>query len=296
MHRLLDPCSTPRATAARWLLLAALVAPVLASAAPGLSLSNYVDTADAIVDMIATSGLAFSTTLLGEVDAVRPRNAMFTVPSYGELAPSFDTPCPHGGSISSTMSDVDRDGRLSVNDRLVTVFASCRIENDVVSGRSEFVVSAHREEGAVEVTELAFRFTRLGTDTLRWDGPATVTLRSDRLKGTEHYVVDYRDLSVRRLGRPHRWNFRLELRRPPWGEQTAAFNGRITVGAMPLRLSQDEPFVIGRDGRPRSGRLAAVDEAGARLQVEAGRRRYTYRYFVDKNRSERADSTSHSPS
>lgn len=280
---------------ARWLAgLALATASIAATAAPALTPSNYVETADTIVDMFATSGLAFSTTLFGQRHDSRPRHAIFTLPPSSARSEPFETPCPGGGSISGSMSDRDGTGELSVQDRIVTTFNSCRIENDVVSGRSDMLVTAHRDEGPVDVTELEFRFTDLGTDLLRWSGPATVVLRSHRVNGSEHYVVTYRDLTVRRNGRANRWSFQLELRRSPIGEQTASFTGGMTISGLPLQLKQDDPFTIGRDGIPRSGRVTATDTAGARLQVEAGPRRYVYRYFSPLNRTERPDSTSHS--
>jgi len=278
-----------------WLAaLAAATSPIAVTAAPALTPSNYVETADTIVDMFATSGLAFSTTLLGLQHDGRPQRALFTLPPISPRSQAFEMPCPGGGSISGTMSDRDGTGDLSVQDRIVTSFNSCRIEDDVVSGRSDMRVTAHRDEGPVEVTELEFRFTNLGTDLLRWSGPAHVVLRAHRLTGSEHYVVTYRDLAVRRNGQAHRWSFQLELRRSPIGEQTASFTGGITIAGLPLRLKQDDPFAIARDGVPASGRMTAADPAGARLQVEAGRRRYAYRYFSPLNGTERPDSTSHS--
>jgi hypothetical protein len=281
--------------AARWLAgLAVAAASMAVMAAPTLTAANYVETADTIVDMFATSGLAVSTSLFGLRHDARPQHAIFTLPPASPRSKPFETPCPGGGSVSGSMLDGDGTGELSVQDRIVTVFNSCRIEGEVVSGRSDMRVTAHRDEGPVEVTELEFRFTDLGTDQLRWSGPATVVLRSHRTTGSEHYVVTYRDLAVRRSGRTHRWSFELELRRSPIGEQTAAFNGGMTVAGLPLHLSQDEAFAIGRDGAPRSGRLTAADPAGARIQVEAASRRYAYRYFAPLNRTERPDSTSRS--
>jgi len=47
-------------------------------------------------------------------------------------------------------------------------------------------------------------------------------------------------------------------------------------------------------GIPRSGRLTVTDADGDRLQVDAGARRYSYRFFASRNHGERPDSTSQS--
>jgi len=276
------------------LALAGLAGGAMAAAtAPGLTPANYVEIGDTIVDMLDTSGLAFSTLVLGLADGARPRLAAFTPALPVPRAEPFETPCPGGGSVSGSITDRDASGDLSVQDRFVTHFKSCRIDNDVVSGSSEFVVTAHRFDGAAEITELEFRFNALGTDALRWSGRAAVVLRSDAKAG-EHYLVSYRDLAVQRGAHAYRWNFSLEMRRPPLGDRTASVDGTMTVERLPLRLAQDDPFVLAADGTPRSGRLTATDVEGDRLQVEAGSRRYRYRFFRHGNRGNSPDSSSQS--
>ena len=176
----------------------------------------------------------------------------------------------------------------------MTIFASCAIDGRVISGRSEFTVASHRFERSTEITELDFRFTDLGSAELRWSGAARVQLRTDLLRGTEYYVVTYQDLAVTHGRRSMRWNFSLEMLRPPIGNQVASVNGAMTVDALALRIRQDEPFSIAADGLPRSGQLTATDPRGARLQVEATRRRYDYRWFRAANHGERPDAASHS--
>jgi len=51
---------------------------------------------------------------------------------------------------------------------------------------------------------------------------------------------------------------------------------------------------IGPDGHARSGYLTASDRQGARLQVEALRRWYAYRFFRARNPGERPDATAQS--
>jgi cytidylate kinase len=68
----------------------------------------------------------------------------------------------------------------------------------------------------------------------------------------------------------------------------------MTVDGLPLRLRQDEPFVIAVDGHPVSGQVTASDKQGARLQIEALRRRYAYRFFRPSNDGETADAVSES--
>ena len=129
---------------------------------------------------------------------------------------------------------------------------------------------------------------------MRWTGTAHATLRSDLQHGTESYVVSYHDLAVTRGARAMLWNFRIELVRPPIGNQVASVDGAMTIDSMQLALHQDEPFIISPDGHPRSGQVSALDRRGARLQVEALRRRYAYRFFSAGNRNDAPDAVSES--
>lgn len=280
----------------RWLagVLACAFGMTALAADRSLTVSNYVEVGDALTDVLVTSGLAFSTLVIGAASDLAVRQASFHPPA-SDIAPQrSDTPCPGGGQVATRMHDMDRNGVFSVSDRFVTVFESCVIDGRLVTGRSEFVVAVHRFEGPAEVTELEFRFKELGTTDLRWTGAARVVLRSDLRRGTEHHVVHYRDLAVNRGARHMRWNFALDVVRPPIGEQVARLDGSLTVDGLRLNLVQDEPFVIAAGGYPRSGQLTARDRAGARLQVEAGPRAYRYRFFEAKNTGERPDSASRS--
>jgi hypothetical protein len=277
-------------------------APSPARDSAGLGITNYVDVGDTLTDLLSTSGLAFSTMVIGAPSArdttdARPVRASIRTAPATPAAPApfvVETACPAGGSVKATMTDTDGSGGLSTRDRFVTVFDACLVDGAVVTGRSEFVVAVHRFEGSVEITELDFRFTELGTADLRWSGPARVTLRHDLVRGTEHYVVHYRDLVVTRLKRPMTWNFTLDMVRPPIGEQVARLDGKLSLGELRLRLYQEEPFVIAASGFPRSGVMSAIDERGARLQIEAGRSRYAYRLYRAGHRGDIPDSTSQS--
>lgn len=267
-------------------------AAMAAHAAPGITPDNYIEIGDSVVDMLDTSGLAYSTMMLGRNDTARPHRAAFNART--PRPEPFDTPCPGGGSISGSVLDRDASGDLSVQDRFITVFQACHIDSQVVSGSSEFTVMAHRFEGETEVTELAFRFTALGTDALRWSGPANVVLRADLKNGSEEVVVTYRDLAVMRGTQATRWNFRLEMQRPPIGDHTARIDGAMTLGRAVLHLVQHEIFVLAPGGTPYAGLLAVIDTSDDRLEVEAGRRRYRYRYFDHANRSDTPDSSAQS--
>jgi len=262
------------------------------AAAAGLTATNYVAVGDTIVDMLDTSALAYSTLMLG-LDEARdpPRASVARVPAGPQ---TFSAPCPGGGSVSGSIADRDASGDLSVNDRFVTQFNACRIDREVVTGRSEFVVVAHRIHNGVETTEIAFRFHDLGSDTMRWNGPARAVLSTDAKTGGERYTVSYHDLAVARGAQPYRWNFTLTVQRPPLGDHTAQIAGSMAVDHAVLQLQQDEPFVIAPSGRPRTGQITASDADGERLQVEAGSHRYRYRFFARGNRGDVADSSSQS--
>lgn len=262
--------------------------------AAGLTTANYVEVGDTIVDMLDTSGLAFSTLLLGRADIAQVRRVAFSPLTPTPRSQPFEEPCPAGGSVSGRAVDKDASGDLSVHDRFVTVFKNCGIDQEVISGSSEFTVTAHRDEGTVEVTELEFHFRDLGTEALRWTGPAKVVLHTDRRTGSEQYVVSYRDLVVTRAQHTYRWNFQLEVHRPPIGDHTASVDGSMSIGRTLLRLAQDDVFVLAPDGAPRSGQLTATDAQDNRLQVEAGRWRYSYRFFSRTNRGDSPDSASQS--
>lgn len=272
-----------------WLLAATVIA-VPAQASDRLDATGFVDVGDRLADVLTTSGLAFTTLQIGR--AATESGARLAGLSRPRSAQVDDSACAGGGSVRVETTDADGDGALSVGDRIATEFRRCAMDSGVVSGRSAFVVAVHRFEGRVELTELEFQFDELGTDDLRWTGAARVSLRTDLLRGTERYGVQYRDLAVLRHGRPMRWGFHLELTMPPIGEQVARLDGPITLGGLRLDLKQHEPFVIARDGAPRSGVVEATDPRGARLQLEAGRRRYAYRWFAPGNRGERADAVS----
>lgn len=273
-------------------MVGACVAIATAAPAAGLTPANYVDVGDTIADMLDTSSLAFSTMLLGLDGTPQLRRVSFASPT-ARVQP-FSAPCPGGGSIHGSVADRDGSGDVSVRDRFVTVFEACRIDGELVSGSSEFVVAAHHIDNGVETTELEFRFRHLGNDTMRWTGPARATLRSDARTGSDQYTVRYQDLAVVRAARSYRWNFTLTVQRPPLGDHTARIEGAMTLDHDRLRLAQDEPFVIGARGVPRAGQLTATDADGNRLEVEAAARRYRYRFFTCGNEGAVPDSSSQS--
>lgn len=283
----------------RWMaVLAAGLAPCAAQAETpaGLTPANYVGIADAVSTILDTSSLAYSTMMIGALAPAEARSwpAGARPAAQAPEARSVETACPDGGSAQVSLWDGDGDGELSPGDHVSSVFSSCSIGAAVLAGRSDFVVAGHRYEGGVEVTELEFRFQNFGTAALRWTGPARTVLRTDERRGTEMQVVTYRDLEVTSGSRRMRWNFTLDMVRPPIGSMVAAATGALSIGKLPLDLRQDEPFVIAEDGFPRSGRLTAADTKGARLQLEAGGERWDYRLFRAGNFGKVADSSSQS--
>lgn len=269
-----------------------------AHAAPGLTTANFVDIGDSVSQLLDTSGLAFATMMMGSAAMpTAPRNASLRAPGAPAVLArprKFKSTCPGGGEVMLDVLDADAGGDLSVGDRFRIDFKSCEVEGDTVSGHSEFVVAAHRFEGVNEITELDFRFDALGSAQMRWTGAARAALRSDLRRGTESYVVTYQDLAVTRGSHAMRWSFSIDMVRPPIGNQLARVKGTMTVDGLPLQLHQDEPFVIAADGHPSSGQVTASDKQGARLQIEAQRRRYAYRLFRSGNDGETADAASQS--
>jgi hypothetical protein len=274
-------------------LLAALCAVGnAATAAPGLTRDNYVDVGDTIVDMLDASAFAFSSLALGQIGPPRAMRVSFANPSFHTQP--FSATCPGGGTVKGSIADRDASGDLSVQDRFVTVFDACRIGAETITGSSEFVIAAHRIDGNVETTELAFRFHRLGSDAMRWTGPARAVLTSDAQTGAEHCAITYERLTVARGARNYRWSFTLSVRRTPMADRTAQIAGAMTVEHDLLQLHQDDPFVIAAGGRARAGQLTATDADGDRLEVEAAPYRYRYRYFAHDHRGEAPDSSSQS--
>jgi hypothetical protein len=255
-------------------------------ASPGLSLANFKEVGDGITDMLNTSGLTFAVLDAGAAATrvARPRQASIGARAADE-APAVESPCPGGGSVSVTRIDTDASGDLSTGDRFASVFNACAVDGGVMTGRSSFVVSAYRVDGSAEVVEFDFNCEDLGTDDLRWTGLAHLVLRSDLKRGTEHYRVTYRDLAVTRGTRRMRWNFSLDVIRPPIGSGVAGVDGEASIDEVHLTLRQDEVFVVSDSGLPGAGQLTAYDDHGARLQVQAGRRRYAYRLFLPANSS-----------
>lgn len=261
-----------------------------AQASPGLSLANFSDVGDGIADMLNTSGLTFAALDAGAAASrgARPRQASIGARAADE-AQAVESPCPGGGSVSVTRIDTDASGDLSVGDRFATVFNACAVDGGVMTGRSGFVVSAYRVDGSAEVVEFDFNCEDLGTENLRWTGLAHLVLRSDLKRGTEHYRVTYRDLAVTHGARRMRWNFSLDVIRPPIGSGVAGVDGEAHIDEVHLTLRQDEVFVVSDSGLPDAGQLTAYDDHGARLQVQAGRRRYAYRLFLPANASNAPD-------
>jgi hypothetical protein len=91
-----------------------------------------------------------------------------------------------------------------------------------------------------------------------------------------------------------RWNFLVDMVRPPIGDRLASVKGTMTVDGLLLQLAQDEPYVVGFDGHPRSGQVTASDKQGARLQIEAMRRRFAYRLFRAGNDGDSPNASSES--
>ena len=292
-------CSNPRMGPVPGRMSAALLAAALCAgpsiAAPvvgGLTRSNYVEVGDTIVEMLDTSALSAATLLLGLKEKTHTRLASFaTVLPHTQ---TFSAPCSGGGSIDVSIADRDASGDVSVSDRFVTVFNACRVGGGVVSGSSTFSIASHRTDDAREITVLEFSFRQLGSAAMRWSGSARATLTSDRRTGAERYNVTYQNMKVTRGPQSTHWNFTLASQRPPLGDQTTQIDGSMTVDDAVLRLVQAEPFVIAPSGKPRSGRLVATDPDGDHLEVEAGRRRYQYRFFGRGNRGDVPDSSSQS--
>ncbi len=270
-----------------------------AASPPGtvLDTHNFTDAGDAVTDILDTSGLAFSTLPIGTAalgasggqSKPRAARASFVPPRTTAFPQTFESPCPAGGHVRASVTDSDGSQDLSAGDRFATEYDSCAIEGSTVTGRSEFTVASHRYERGIEIIELEFRFTALGTAQMRWTGTAHMTLRADWRHGTERYLIQYRDLEVERGSRHMRWSFVLDLLRPPVGDQVASVGGALAVGALQLRLRQDEPFVMSLDGVARSGELTAVDRLGARLQVRANPTRYVYRLYLANRRGDHAN-------
>jgi hypothetical protein len=281
--------------------LAALLAGLSTAAgggdATGLSTTNFVDIGDNVAGVLDTHALAVSTMLMGalgdEATAVR-RAGLHAPPTAAAAAQTQRTPCLGGGEVRTRLLDADRSGDLSRGDRFDSRFEACSVGGHVVSGRSEFRIAAHRFEGHVEITELAFRFDDLGSPELRWTGPAHAVLRTDLRRGTESYLVTYTDLAVQRRSHRMRWDFSLDVVRPPIGDGLARVDGRISVDGLRLQLHQDDPYRIGASGFPHAGQLTASDARGARLEIEAGRWRYAYRLFGARNRGVMPDASSQS--
>ena len=274
-------------------------------AQPALSVDNFVDIGDNVSEMLDTSGLSFSTTMMTLRGSARDADAIVraSIVSTGAAAPlalsarpvSAVKICPGGGQVKVDLVDADASGELSPRDSVALTFESCVLDGQLVSGRSRFIVRAHRYEGLNELTELEFHFDALGSTRMRWSGTAHAILRSDLKRGTESYGVTYRDLRVTRGARAMRWNFSLDAVRPPIGAEVISVHGAMTIDGLTLALRQDDPYVVAVDGHPRAGQATATDARGARLQIEAGRWRYSYRYFGVGNPGEVPDAASQSP-
>jgi hypothetical protein len=262
---------------------------------PGpLTADNFSDVADAVLETLDTSAMTLSTLMLGQID-IPPRHPWLArIMSPIAHARSFNLDCPRGGSVKGRLADRDRSEDLSERDRFVTTFSQCQFETgDPVGGRSEFVVTAHRLEGPFDVTELDCRFDELGTQALRWSGPASVVLHTDMRSGAERRVTTYRNLTARRGTLTYGWTLSVDTQYSPLGDYTARIDGTLTApGLGPLTLRQDEPFTVGADGSPRTGRLTVTAVQGGRLRLEANGTGYGIAYFGKDNPGDVPDAQS----
>jgi hypothetical protein len=266
-----------------------------AQTAQRLTAENFVDVGDSVVDILDSSGLALANMVVGAArNAGGPVNTKLDPSPPRPNRETVVTPCPGGGSIDLVTVDQDGSGDLSPHDTFTLTFKACSIEGSLVTGGSEFNVASHRFEGTSEITELEFQFKGMGTPDLRWTGHASATMRHDLVRGTESYTVVYRNLLVTRKSSRMRWNFTHETVRPPFGNSLVRVQGKMSYGALALDLRQQEAFVVEAGPYAVSGLLSAADSHGARLEVEAGKRRYSYRFYKGGNAGDRPDSSSQS--
>jgi hypothetical protein len=259
-----------------------------------LTADNFGDIADAVLETLDTGALTLSTSMVGQID-IPPRHPWLAkIFSPIAHARSFHLDCPRGGSVKGKLADRDNSQDLSERDRFVTTFNQCRFETgDAVDGRSEVVVKEHRLEGSLDITELDCRFNELGTQALRWSGPASVVLNTDMKTGSERRVVTYRDLTARRGNQAYRWTLNADMRYNPFGAYTAQVNGTLTAPKLgPLRLIQELEFVVEADGSPRSGRLVVIAPQGERIRLEATSSGYAISFFGKDNPGETPDAQS----
>jgi hypothetical protein len=267
-------------------VLAYVLAPVAAASAHGLGpfldTRNFVEVGDAIVDLLDASGVTLAAVTIGSSGAAAAAVAQTASlrPARPRLEPrAQESACPGGGRVRVTAFDADGSEDLSPGDRVASVFEQCAIDGSVIRGRSEFVVRARRLEGKTQATELDFEFADFGTAHLHWSGRAHLRLVTTLPYRGEHYRVSYSDLRVQLGERAMRWDFVLDVLLPPIGGPTVSFDGPVAIDALRLRFHQDEAFAVAERGWPRSGRLTAADERGARLQLEAEGEHYAYRLY-----------------
>lgn len=258
------------------------------SSAAGLSHANFAEYGAVIAGLLEQSTLTVASMSAGTLDksAPSPRRALF-VGKPGPQRTQLD--CPGGGRVSSAYVDRDASGSLSAGDRFITIYEHCWAHGPELDGRYEFTIESHRHGGHDEITEVRFQFTKLGHAGMRWTGRADATLRTDLLRGTEHYVIRYRDLAVATGAHAMRWRFTLDFARPPFGAQVASLDGDLVIDGTTLALSQPDPFVFTRlkgvGTGADSGWVLARDAAGAMLDVVAQRGRYTYWYCPTSGRT-----------
>ena len=268
-------------------LFAALLSAAAASAQPitaGITSENYVDIGDAVADLLNNSGINLSRLNVARTEDRPPALSPPRNPSSSRPSLPFKVRCPGGGAVEGRAADNDANGKLSPQDRFVTVYRACKLGGDPLDGRSEFTVTRHVVDGSLETTELAFHFDALGTPAMRWSGDATMVLTTDHAHDDESYVVTYHHLAVTRGTNTTYWDFTLEMTRPSMSPSTARINGTLTGPGATLKLTQNEDFVLSPGGTPQGGGLTVVDPQGGRLQVAAGTRRYNYRFHGPSQR------------
>ncbi len=243
-----------------------------------LTQQNFTEVAKGIVDLFDMRMLAMANLVI--VGPLAP-TGVHRVSIHESRPPaiySFRAVCPAGGTVTGAITDADRDDTMSTGDSFAANFHLCRVsvEGEVFTGSSQFEVTQHVIDESFELTEFQYRFDRLGTESLRWDGSAHVTMREARRTGADQVVVDYLDLAVDRWAQPWRWSFRLDIWRSPLGVRTARLDGRVSVGQLALLVEQQEPFVFSSGTEPRAGRLITSDPGGNQLRIDGGENGYLF--------------------
>ena len=264
-----------------------------AGTAKPLSLANYDDIAEEVVDSLAAgdllgsflpaqvsvsasrlSGLASGDAATVVQSALREITKPVRKKARIAAVDSYNDTCPSGGSVSITENDADNNGVLSGGDSASLVLRNCRFESGLpaVNGRIDIRINSAQLDRNEEIVAGSFRMTvtNLEADGERLNGAIDVTLNASSM------VFTYQGLTLTDDDGTNRYNFTQTL---GINDNSLRVNGDFFIDGTNYRLST--PVTL-RSGSTyfSSGTLRIEDQNKGYADVVMSRFNYTVNLYL----------------